>query len=191
MTPAPFRSGPRVAPTERVRSYARVLVRAGLLDDAAVLSEVRAAAHEDVGGDAERLAADAVDAARRELALDQESWSSPTDLDRLGDAFDELSANGIVVLRAVEDHWAATAELTRRDESGERVAGIMWFTPADVWHAVEHAMLEVNLWHGDSANVAAGDALLAGALEILRRHGLAARFDEGRIEVAVRWEQRR
>lgn len=191
MTPAPFRTGPRVAPTERVRSYARVLVRSGLLDDAAVLAEVRAAAHEDVGGDADRLAVDAVAAAQRELALDQQAWPATTDLDRLDAAFDELSTNGVVVLAAVEDHWAATAELTRRDERGERVAGIAWFTPSDVWHAVEHSMLEVNLWHGDSANVALGDELLAGVLAVLRRHGLAAHFDEGRIEVAVRWQRRR
>lgn len=189
--PAPFRTGPKVEPAERVRAYARVVVRAGLLDDAAVLDEVRVAAREDVGRGADGLADDAVDAARRELGIEQESWPALTDLDRLDAAFDELSAHGVVVLPAVEDHWDAAAELTRRDERGERVAGVAWFTPADVWHAVEHAMLEVNLWHGDSANAAPGDDLLDEVLGVLSRHGLAAHFDEGRIEVAVRWQRRR
>ena len=64
------------------------------------------------------------------------------------------------VLPGVEDHWAAKAELDRLAAAGATPRGIAWFTAADVWHAVDHGMLEVNLWHGSTANVAPGDALL-------------------------------
>ena len=51
-------------------------------------------------------------------------------------------------------------------------------------------MLEVNLWHGTTANAAPGDALLTAVVSCFERHGLAAHFDEGRIEVAARWQRR-
>ena len=51
-------------------------------------------------------------------------------------------------------------------------------------------MLEVNVWHGSTANVAPGDALLDDVLAVLARHGLAAHFDEGRLEVSARWRRR-
>jgi hypothetical protein len=51
-------------------------------------------------------------------------------------------------------------------------------------------MLEVNLWHGDSANAAPGDVLLDDVLAAFDAQGLPARFDEGRIEVAARWQRR-
>ena len=50
-------------------------------------------------------------------------------------------------------------------------------------------MLEVNLWHGSTANAAPGDPLLDEALGVPEKHGLTARFDEGRIEVDARWQQ--
>ena len=75
--------------------------------------------------------------------------------------------------------------------SGLEVAGgYIWFTAPDVWHAVDDGMLEVNLWHGTSANVAPGDHLLDAVLSCLARHGLRARFDEGRIEVDAHWQRR-
>ncbi len=52
-------------------------------------------------------------------------------------------------------------------------------------------MLELNLWHGDTANVAPGDDLLGDVVAVLGRHGLAAHFDEGRLEVSMRWQRRR
>jgi len=51
-------------------------------------------------------------------------------------------------------------------------------------------MLEVNLWHGSTANAAPGDPLLTAVVSCFERHGLAAHFDEGRIEVAARWQRR-
>ena len=59
-----------------------------------------------------------------------------------------------------------------------------------VWHAVDEGMLEVNVWHGSTANAAPGDELLDHVLGVLEKHGLAAHFDEGRIEVSAHWHKR-
>ena len=118
---------------------------------------------------------------------DAATWPEVTDHDRLARAFDRLEQEGIVVLAGVEDHWVARDELRRRTPSP---AGVAWFTPTDVWHAIDAGMLEVNLWHGDTANAAPGDALLDVALAAFESAGLAAHFDEGRIEVSAGWQHR-
>jgi hypothetical protein len=178
---------------ERLRAFARVQVRSGFLDDATVLDEVAEAAREDLsrGEDAEVLAAEAVHTEVADMLSEQAGWPETTDVDRLEAVFDDLEATGLVVLRACEDHWDATAELTRLDEAGASVPGVLFFTHTDVWHAVDHGMLELNLWHGDTANVGVGDDLLRLVLETLARHGLTAVFDEGRIEVTLAWQRRR
>ena len=94
------------------------------------------------------------------------------------------------MLQGCEDHWAAKKVLDERAAAGTPPRGIAWFTPPDVWHAVDEGMLEVNLWHGTSANIAPGDGLLDDVLGILEKHGLAAKFDEGRIEVDAHWHKR-
>lgn len=145
--------------------------------------EALRADHPDL--DAESVAfrwiAEAAAAWRSEAA----GWPSSTDHDRLQRAFGALTERGVVVLQACADHWAAREVATTHSP-----VGIAWFTPPDVWHAVEHGMLEVNLWHGSTANVAAGDALLDDALAAFAAYGLEAHFDEGRIEVAARWQRR-
>jgi hypothetical protein len=180
---------PRVDPVARLRDYARVQVRAGLMSPADVLAEVAAAAAEEPRVD-EAVAGRAVADARAELAADQAAWPAVTDYERLQLVFDDLATGGIVVLQGVDDHWSAARELEDRDEAGERVRGVVWFTAPDVWHAIDHGMLEVNLWHGDSANAAPGDVLLDDVLAAFEAQGLPARFDEGRIEVAARWQRR-
>jgi len=95
-----------------------------------------------------------------------------------------------VVLQGCEDHWAAKALLDERAAVGSPPRGVAWFTAPDVWHAVDEGMLEVNLWHGNTANAAPGDALLDEVVAAFGRHGLEAHFDEGRIEVAAHWHRR-
>ncbi|MDF2968262.1 MAG: hypothetical protein K0Q93_2040 [Nocardioidaceae bacterium] len=186
-----FRAGPKLTPEDRVRDFARAQVRAGLLDAHAVLQEVtEAVADERITDDPAAMAADLVRAERERLAVDQQSWEVPTDHDRLVAAFDELAGSDVVVLQAIEDHWTAQAELRRRAAEGRPPLGVAWFTAPDVWHAVDHGMLELNVWHGDSANVAPGEPLLDLVIEVLARHGLAAHFDEGRIEISASWHRR-
>jgi hypothetical protein len=140
--------------------------------------------------EADRLAAEYIESAEQSLAAAEATWPEVTGFDRLQAALTELEAAGIAVLQACEDHWAAQEMLQTLAAAGARPCGIAYFTHTDVWHAVDHGMLEINLWHGNSANVAPGDDLLADVLETLGRNGLPSLFDEGRIEVTVAWQRR-
>ncbi len=184
------------AAIRRVHDHARLQIRAGFLDPAAVLADVTAVAiDEDLEGPG-GVATAAVEQALAGLRADQRRWPTTTDVDRLRAVFANLRSDGVVVLEGVADHWAATAELERLDDVGVEgnslsgPTGIAWFTRTDVWHAIDHGMLEINLWHADSANVAPGDTLLAEALARFDEAGLSAVFDEGRIEVRARWHRR-
>jgi hypothetical protein len=178
----------RRTPEEELRDYARLQVRAGLLTPEQQYDEVASAVAAEMPGiDAAILARAWLAAARKELAAEQATWPEVTDHDRLEAAFAECAAHAVPVLQGVEDHWVAQRYLEAADPAPR---GIAWFTQPDVWHAVDEGMLEVNLWHGDSANVAPGDPLLTAVLGCFDRHGLRARFDEGRIEVAAHWQRR-
>ncbi|MGH3207877.1 MAG: DUF6891 domain-containing protein [Trebonia sp.] len=174
---------------EQVREFARACVRSGLLDDKALHEEIRQAVTAelpDVDADAvaDRWAAEYA----AELAADERDWPEATDYDRLQAAFADLSAADLVVLQGCDDHWAAKAALDERQPTPPR--GIAWFTPPDVWHAIDEGMLEVNLWHGSTANAAPGDPLLDEVVAVFEGHGLPAHFDEGRIEVSAHWHRR-
>lgn len=187
----PFFSAPKLTDAEALRGYARVLVRAGLSEPHTWIREVAVAARDDAGlddpeGEAQRLVAEA----RAELRADESTWPERTDYDALQDALARLEAEGVVVLQGVDDHWAAAATLREAAARGEGVRGVVWFTPADVWHAVDHGMLELNAWHPDSANIADGDPLCTLVVDALDAAGLAAHFDEGRVEVRAFWHRR-
>ena len=176
----------------QLRTYAVVQVRSGYADAGSVRADVAAAAREEfpdpaqAAAEADRLIAQA----HGELARDAAGWGPETSVDRFLAALRELEGHDVVVLEAVDDHWAADAELRRRAAAGAVPRGIAYFTPADVWHAVEHQMLELNVWHGDSANVRAGDPLVTLVEQVLARHGIASHFDEGRLEVTLAWNRR-
>jgi hypothetical protein len=173
---------------EATRAWVADLVRSGLLGDDDLLAEAEAAIAADHPELAARETAGAwIDEARRTWIIDAATWPDVTDHDRLLEAFSLLEQRGIVVLEGVADHWVARDELRRRTPPP---AGVAWFTPTDVWHAIDAGMLEVNLWHGSTANAAPGDALLAEAIDAFAGAGLEAHFDEGRIEVTARWQRR-
>lgn len=170
----------------QTRAWVRDVVRSGLLDPEQLVAQVRTALAQDHPRlPAEQTARDWIDQAKQEWYAEAATWPSPTDHERLERAFERLEERGIVVLQGVADHWAAKERL---DRGGCR--GVAWFTPADVWHAIDEAMLEVNLWHADTANVAPGEQLLTEALAVFAECGLPAHFDEGRIEVTARWRRR-
>lgn len=174
--------------TEATRAWVADLVRSALLTD----QQVRAETVSAIATDHPELPADEtadlwIAEAREAWHADAATWPEVTDHDRLVDAFAELERRGIVVLEGIADHWVARDELERRTPPP---AGVAWFTPPDVWHAIDAGMLEVNLWHGTTANVAPGDDLLDQALAAFAASGLEAHFDEGRIEVAARWQRR-
>ena len=178
---------------DHVREFARACVRAGLLSTDELHAEVVAAIEQDLpqrAGEADALAGAWTDEAREQLRVDQQSWPEGTDYERLQSAFEELALGDVEVLQGCEDHWGAKRLIEERTSAGTAPVGIAWFTAPDVWHAVDEGMLEVNLWHGTTANAAPGDALLDDVLGVLEKHGLSARFDEGRIEVDAHWHKR-
>jgi len=178
---------------DHLREFTRASVRAGLLDTDALHAEVVQAIQAELpdrAGEADDLARAWVGEAREQLRVDQESWPEATDFERLQSAFAELELGDVVVLQGIEDHWVAKRLLDKRAAAGDPPRGVAWFTSPDVWHAVDEGMLELNLWHGTTANAAPGDALLEEVLGVLEKHGLAAHFDEGRIEVDAHWHKR-
>ena len=174
--------------TQATRAWVADLVRSALWSDDQVRDQAVAAIENDhpdlpAGETADAWIADAHQSWRADAA----GWPEVTDHDRLVRAFAQLARDGVVVLEGVPDHWSARDELLRRTPTP---TGVAWFTPTDVWHAIDDGMLEVNLWHGTTANAAPGDRLLDRALAAFADAGLEARFDEGRIEVAARWQCR-
>ena len=178
---------------EHVRAFARSCVRAGLLSTAEMHAEVVEAITAELpdrAAEADELATTWLDEAHDELRADQSEWPESTDYERLQSAFAEMELLDVSVLQGCEDHWAAKRLIDESNAAGAGIRGVAWFTPSDVWHAVDEGMLEVNLWHGTTANAAPGDDLLNDVLGILEKHGMQARFDEGRIEVDAHWQKR-
>jgi hypothetical protein len=178
---------------EHVREFTRSCVRSGLLEADQLYDEVLLAITTELPERADEgpeLARAWIDESREELRQDQVGWPEATDYERLQTAFAEIELLDVVVLQGCEDHWAAKAVLERRGAAGSLPRGVAWFTPPDVWHAVDEGMLEVNLWHGSTANAAPGDQLLDQVIGIFTKHGLDAHFDEGRIEVTAHWQRR-
>jgi hypothetical protein len=177
---------------EQLKTYAKVQVWSGYKSNDEVYADVYAAVldEESDPDTAKQLATDYLAAARLGLVEAEQIWPRPTGFERLQAAFSDLRAQDVIVLEACDDHWAANRALSEAAERGERPRGVAYFTHADVWHAVEHEMLELNVWHGSSANVAPGDDLLDLVEQTLASHGISSHFDEGRIEVTVAWQRR-
>jgi hypothetical protein len=182
----------RAGRLDQLETWAHLQVRSGYLSDEDVRTELYAAVLDEVRepGEAGRLTDSYLSRARADRAEAESSWPIPSGFDRLQAAFDDLREADVLVLEACDDHWAADEALRRATQAGRRPVGIAYFTQPDVWHAVEHGMLELNVWHGSTANIAADDELLELVQTVLGRHGIASRFDEGRIEVSVAWERR-
>jgi len=175
-------------PADDLRSWVSDVVRSGLGTPEEVRAQVVEAIRTDLAvAGPEQLADDWIAAARESWHDAARSWPDVTDHDRLQQVFAALERADVVVLQGCPDHWSARDELLRRDPAPR---GIAWFTAPDVWHAVEEGMLEINLWHGTTANAAPGDVLLDEVLGAFIAEGLEARFDEGRVEVAARWQRR-
>jgi hypothetical protein len=177
---------------EQLRTYATVQVWSGFRLPGEVHTEVYDAVLDELK-DCEasrRVTDELVEEARRSLDRAAASWPDVTAYDRLQAAFADAEAADVIVLQACEDHWSANELLQQRSREGRTPWGIAYFTLSDVWHAIEHDMLELNVWHGSSANVAEGDDLLEFMLRTLADHEIPAVFDEGRIEVSVAWQRR-
>ncbi|MGW7681059.1 DUF6891 domain-containing protein [Kribbella sp. NPDC054772] len=170
-----------------LRGLARVLVRSGYADHAAITAALTEAVQEDAPSmDAASLVPLLIGEAVMDLDAEAADWPVTTDPDRLDAVLAELESRGLVVVRYTSDHHDARQRL----EAAASPQGVVFFTDTDVWHAVDFGMLELKVWHPDTANVAPGDPLLEDVLELLNRHDLPAVFDEGRIEVTLDWQRR-
>ncbi len=170
-----------------LRGLARVLVRSGYADRAAVTAALTEAVQEDApSADPAQLVPELIAQALADLEADAATWPAETDTDRLDAVLAELESLGLVVVRYCADHHEAREVL----ESAADPKGLVFFTDTDVWHAVDFGMLELKVWHPDMANVAPGEPLLDDVLALLRKRDLPAAFDEGRIEVTVNWQRR-
>jgi hypothetical protein len=177
---------------EQLRTYAAVQVRSGYRPDDVVRADLFEALVDEVGDTdrASELTDSYLEQGRADWIREAASWPAETDFDRMRAAFAELESADIVVLEAIEDHWVVSGLLTDRAQAGSAPRGVAYFTSTDVWHAVEHGMLEINLWHGSQANVTDSDDLLTHVLRVFADHDLDAHFDEGRIELTMRWDRR-
>ena len=170
-----------------LRGLARVLVRSGYADHAAITAALTEAVQEDAPSvDAATLVPLLIGEAVIDLNAEAAGWPESTDPDRLDAVLAEFERLGLVVVRYTSDHHAARQAL----EAAADPKGLVFFTDTDVWHAVDFGMLELKVWHPDTANVAPGEPLLDDVLDLLNRHDLPAVFDEGRIEVTLDWQRR-
>jgi hypothetical protein len=170
-----------------LRGLARVLVRSGYADEQQVTVSLTEAIRQDAPqADPDQLAGTLVREAVDDLRVDAAGWPDQTDADRLDAVLAELESRGFVVVRYCADHHDARRAL----EATRGAKGVVFFTDTDVWHAVDFGMLELKVWHPDTANVAPGEPLLGEVLGLLAERDLPAVFDEGRIETTLTWQRR-
>jgi hypothetical protein len=170
-----------------LRGLARVLVRSGYADHAAITAALTEAVREDAPSmDPAALVPLLIGEAVMDLDEEARGWPVTTDPDRLDAVLAELEKLGMVVVRYTSDHHAAKRAL----DAAEDPKGLVFFTDTDVWHAVDFGMLELKVWHPDTANVAPGEPLLEDVLTLLNERDLPAVFDEGRIEVSLAWQRK-
>lgn len=172
----------------QTRNWAHCLIRSTLLSDDEALAEISAVIAVDLPkiGDARVVAEAWIAEERAEWARDAASWPAVTDYDRLQAAFARLGPR-LPILIGCEDHWAASAALAALPAS---VEGLLWNTPMDLWHAVDEPMLEVNIWDRRGINQGGESPLVALAIKACEAEGLEAHIDEGRLEIAARWQRR-
>lgn len=182
-----FRRSDRQVLLERqTRAWLRDVVRSGLFDDDRVERELRDVIGADLPHLHPEVASSWIDQERAAWAREAATWPSATDYDRLHAVFARLGREGLPVLVGCEDHWAASAAL---GDLPTDAVGLIWFTPMDIWHAVDEPMLEMNIWDRHGVNQREGEPLVVRAIAACAAEGLEAHFDEGRLEVAARWQR--
>lgn len=171
-----------------LRELARLHVWAGLLDPEERLDAmVRAVEVQMPDTDAQVMARAWLAAAEREHLRAASGWEGPTDHDRLQSALAECLAHDVAVLQGVDD----LAQVRAAVEGAARpLRGVAWFGEQAVWHAVATGELEIWLRHGTGVPAVDGDPLATAVLGCLARHGVRARWSDGRILTAVRWHRR-
>lgn len=174
-----------------LRDFARLQVYAGLRDPEAQRAEVAEAISAELpqqATNADVLARAWLAKATADHAEQARSWPATTDTDRLDAALTECEEHEMLVLRGVDGPQTVTRELEHR--SGLR--GVLWFTPPDVWRAVDRGELALTLWSADGAPAVREEPLTGAITSCLSRHGLRVldRVDGGVLQIACRWQRR-
>lgn len=177
-----------------LRERARLTVRAQLVGAEAQLGDLEEAVRQALPHtDAKILARAWLVAEQRRHAADAAQWSHPTDHDRLVAALDECAAHGVVVLLGVKDpstlKEAVGARIVDR-QPDTALRGVLWASEADVFHAVDHGILDVRLLLPDGTPAAGEDHLTSAVTQCVQRHGLRVRYHRDRVQVALRWQAR-
>lgn len=172
---------------EQARTWLRSVVRSGLYDPGRLERELREVISADLPHLDPNRAGEWIAEATAEWERDALAWPVPCEYDRLRSVFARLDREGLPVLQGCEDHWAAQETL---DQLADDIDGLVWFTPLDVWHAVDEPMLEVNVWSRDGINQHEGSPLVERVIAACSAEGFEAHFDEGRLEIAARWQRR-
>jgi len=171
-----------------LRDLARLHVRAGLRSpDEQLEAMVEAVGTLMPGTDPQIMARAWLAAARRDLAAEGGAWEVPTDHDRLGAALAECEQHDVLVLPGVD---GLTTVRERVESAGRPLRGVLWFSEPQVWHAVDHGVLEAGLRHGDGTPARGEDPLVAAVVGCLGRHGVRARWRDDHVEALVRWQRR-
>ena len=171
-----------------LRTFARVLVQAGLgTSEERQVELVEAVRAEMPHTDAEILARAWLAAAEREWRAEAGRWAPGTDHDRTQAAFAECEQHDLPVLAGVDDLSAVRA---RTEQASRPLRGVAWFTRRSVWDAVTEGVLEVEVRHADGRPTLEADHVVVALVGCLERHGVRARFHEGRVQVATRWCRR-
>jgi hypothetical protein len=176
-------------PEEQVRAFARSCVRAGLLshdEQHAAVAEAIARELPDRAEEAVGLADTWVAQAHDELRADQLEWPESTDYERLQSAFAELELLDVSVLQATEDRAAAERLLREGTASGAGLRAVVWFTPEDVWRAVDEGVLTVRLLPGEGTEV---EDLTYDVLGVAEKHGLRGVSQDGHVELDAQWQK--
>lgn len=173
-----------------LRDFARLQVYAGLLDPSARRAELAAAIRAELpqqATNADVLARAWLAKASADHADEAANWARPTDTDRLDAALTECEEHEVLVFRGVAGPPVVASALEQR--TGLR--GALWFTPAEVWHAVDHGELTLTLWSADGAPAVREEPLTGAITSCLSRHGLQVldRVDGGRLRVACQWQR--
>ena len=176
---------------DHVREFARACVRAGLLSADEAHAEVVTAIRQNPQRAGE------VDALNRRLdRRGREQGSASTRAGRRRPTTSgcsrrsrRLALDDVEVLQGCEDHWAAKRLIEERTAAGTAPRGVVVHPAGRLARSRRGDARSEPLARHDRERGAPGDALL-DVLGVLEKHGLTARFDEGRIEVDAHWHRR-
>lgn len=178
------------------REYARDLVRSGFETRDAIVQSVTECLEEYELQDLERLVETSVDSEIRALREEQESWGSPTDCERLDEAFEQLKASGILA----QHHYTCCGtcgnfeigvHLDFESSQGRVWRGYAFYHVQDTESAI-HGYGQCLSYGSANQEDAASVSIGREIVQVLESHGFATRWDgtiQKRIAFEMEWQR--